>query len=426
LGCGVIVGAALAVGRARSVPAVRTIRLSATIGAPVLAVVTVLLLAGESDDRRQAGAMDAWRMLEDVRGEVGRRVCAASVLHREYTAGVECTGPESLAAGFVERWTEQERMALRATLDVNFGQINSVQMLFDARENTTGLQAAWFFLDGVRAKRGQRLAGADFSYARMRSADLSGVDLQGADFRGADLAGIRLGGANLAGATLNGADLSGAELAGANLDCADLVGAKLDEAVLKEATLVEADLRNATLRGLEGGLSDVDLRKTMLRSARIVAVDLGDAVAEGADLANATVWAVDAARARLGGASLRRATLCGVDFRGAVLAGADLSEANAQDVDLTRAVLEAANLSGTELSADGAQGEHCRGGARGLTQAQLDGAVAEVGRGPGLAGVVDAQTGRALEWRGEVVAARRTPWTMPKRACGQWWGRSWP
>lgn len=72
-----------------------------------------------------------------------------------------------------------------------------------------------------RDLHGQRLAGADFSFADLRGADLSFADLRGAD----------LSGANLAGADLRGADLSGANLTGADLDAANLEGARLLHAV---------------------------------------------------------------------------------------------------------------------------------------------------------------------------------------------------
>lgn len=86
----------------------------------------------------------------------------------------------------------------------------------------------------------------------------------------------------------------------------------------------------------------------------------------------------------LSGAHLVGAHLSGADLTGARLDGADLTGA-----DLTGADLTGANLTDSTLSK-----------AKGLTQQQLDRAVAMSAYPPELGGLRDAKTGGLLEWHG--------------------------
>ena len=65
------------------------------------------------------------------------------------------------------------------------------------------------------------------------------------------------------------------------------------------------------------------------------------------------------------------------------------------DSDLTSANIAEANLSGVKFSAGGPQT------AKGLTQAQIDQARADANNLPKLTGVLDAETGGHLVWRGK-------------------------
>ena len=96
------------------------------------------------------------------------------------------------------------------------------------------------------------------------------------------------------------------------------------------------------------------------------------------------------AGAKLPGAVLERADLSravldeSTDLSGAMLEGADLSLA-----ELNGASLSGAKLDGTDLS-----------GVTGLTQAQLDEAVADPDNPPDLTDAKDSETGKPLVWRG--------------------------
>ena len=109
----------------------------------------------------------------------------------------------------------------------------------------------------------------------------------------------------------------------------------------------------------------------------------------GANLAGATLHTADLKEAELTGANLQYANLIGVvlpkvDLRWADLAGSCLAEAN-----LAEARLHVANLNNASLR-----------GCKGLTQAQLDQALAHKDHTPDLTGAVDANTGEPLVWRG--------------------------
>lgn len=117
------------------------------------------------------------------------------------------------------------------------------------------------------------------------------------------------------------------------------------------------NLRRANLQGLH--LSDVDLTKASLRSARLEGADLGSARLEGADLSlarlegakliNARLERAYLSGARLEGADLNFAWLKRADLSFAWLEGADLSFARLEGVDLSPARLEGAELTGAGL-----------------------------------------------------------------------------
>ena len=99
--------------------------------------------------------------------------------------------------------------------------------------------------------------------------------------------------------------------------------------------------------------------------------------------------------ANLSGADLQDVDVAGVNLRNANLSGAylwnaNLSGADLQDAYVSGAMLSNANLSGANL-----------GVYNGLTQEEIDQAVADSDKPPDLiGGAVDANTGEPLVWRG--------------------------
>ena len=156
---------------------------------------------------------------------------------------------------------------------------------------------------------------------------------------------------NLTGACLNHLRLENANLSSVRLAGADLRGAYLPYANLSQAGLAEANLSGTTL-------AFADLSSSILRQANLSSAKL--------PLAN---------------------------LSGATLDDANLSSADLHAADLSEATLYGTILSGTDFS------HHAQAPAKGLTQAQLDGARAADDNPPNLARVIDVRTGRGLEWR---------------------------
>ena len=127
--------------------------------------------------------------------------------------------------------------------------------------------------------------------------------------------------------------------------------------------------------------------------------DLSGANLHGAVLTSAQLNGSDFSASILTKSYLTDADLSGADLECANLSGALLTDASLSDAFLVRAVLSgsdltAANLCRTWFSIKGGDP------ARGLTQSQLDSALADPDHSPVLDGVPDADTGKPLEWHG--------------------------
>ena len=108
--------------------------------------------------------------------------------------------------------------------------------------------------------------------------------------------------------------------------------------------------------------------------------------------------------AQLDRSSLSNARLIGAQLWGASLRGAELMEARLSGADLTNASLSDADLS-TRRATFSAEGLF-QGAVKGLTQWRLDEARADPENPPKLDGVVDAETGQPLVWRGKPLEDR--------------------
>lgn len=165
-------------------------------------------------------------------------------------------------------------------------------------------------------------------------------------------------------------NLRGADLARVNFSCGYFSRAHLDRAILENAILTDVYLDEA------------NLTRTHLLGANLTSALLGSSIAYMANFRR-----TDLTNARL-------------DYVG--LAGADLTDANLTGTDLTAArfvpsfeeyedLVEFLDMETYSAPHDIV--------ARGLTQKQLDSAVAEPGSPPSLHGLRDARTGKSLIWR---------------------------
>lgn len=222
----------------------------------------------------------------------------------------------------------------------------------------------------------------NLAHAAMPGFIFNGADLSGFDFTKADMRRVRGWEACLVGSRLVGADLSGASMAAADLRDADMRRVNLTA-----ADLVGADLKNANL-----GLVDIvseNLWQGVTFPSKLVGVQL-----MGADLRNANIC-----RADMRGASLQGAKLDDADFHGSNLSGADLAGAKLAGANLSNANLAGTNLTGTDFSPSRPDGDASP--AHGLTQGQLDQAIADPGNPPILEGALDSETNEPLSWRGD-------------------------
>ena len=208
------------------------------------------------------------------------------------------------------------------------------------------------------------------------------------DLRGADLSEAQILDANLSKAWFHHANLSRLRFVETNLTDAMLVGADLSKATFFEVNFTGTTLRSADLSG------------AMLQGAEMPGMHFDDTSLCGANLtwanlAEATFQSAKATRVVLERAKLPGALFFQADLSRSLLAGADLAGARFYETDLTGANLAGANLSGAVFSFDGQQP------VQGLSQSQLDQAMADPDNPPELLNVLDAQTDEPLVWRGK-------------------------
>ena len=220
--------------------------------------------------------------------------------------------------------------------------------------------------------------------AVLPGADLSAANMNGAEFRYADMRRVNL----------TAAQLIGADLRNANLGLVDIVGQNLWKGALFPSRLVGVQLQGADLR--EADLSCADIRGASLGGAKLDKVDLARANLSGADLRATSLRGSDLSRADLSNANLGG---IGADLSEADLTGADLEGANLGSANLTNAKLTNAIVSNANFSHDWRK--RTASPARGLTQQQLDEAIAGSSRPPILDGVLDSETNRPLIWKGD-------------------------
>ena len=189
------------------------------------------------------------------------------------------------------------------------------------------------------------------------------------DLRGADLRGLHLWGAKLCKANLDGARLQGSNLTDANLSQSSLEGADLSKSEIIMANLSGARMRRVVL--IDTMLMDADLSRTSmwdtdLSGARLLSANVSDAMLLNTNLSRAHLMGID---------------LSGTDLLGVNLTGAFFANPSADD-----------SVDGMLITSDAP--------VRGLTQHSLDSAQADQNNAPKLEGVLDAETGEQLVWRG--------------------------
>ena len=153
-----------------------------------------------------------------------------------------------------------------------------------------------------------------------------------------DCRNIYLSNCDLSKAMLRTARLSDAHLFRSDLTGADLTSADIVCAVLSSANLTDADLSFANLSGAD------------MNSVNLTHADLSDAHLFLSRLPNADLTRADLAHADLTGAQLPGADLFLANLEGANLTNADLTRTNLTRANLTNAVLTSVDLAGADLT----------------------------------------------------------------------------
>ena len=175
------------------------------------------------------------------------------------------------------------------------------------------------------------------------------------------------------------------------------------------------DLRGAYLKNVWlklGDFSDANLAHANLADAYCVGTNLSKTHLVGANLSHASLMSVDVSLslleladlsgARLVNSSLRDTRLSGSNLTSVVFVGSDLSGAKLSSANLENSDLWMVNLTGADFGAEeGRQPGHHKLPARGLTQSQINEACADLKNPPRFTGVIDAETGKQLIWRGK-------------------------
>ena len=148
-----------------------------------------------------------------------------------------------------------------------------------------------------------------------------------------------------------------------------------------------------------------DLSSVLERDGGYIFLDLQNTALQHSFLHESSLFHVNFSGANcryamLGRANLRHCFFSDADLQDAYLAYADLSSAY-----LTTAQVSGANFTGTNLSST----IFCVADdpVRGLTQEQLDAAIADPSHPPKLNGALDAKSGKPLVWRGKPAKPRR-------------------
>ena len=177
---------------------------------------------------------------------------------------------------------------------------------------------------------------------------------------------------------LTGLNLSNTDLHQGQFINVDLSDTDMSESSLWGSTFRQSNFRNTKMNGAELGGSIFVAPKNQIDNVVSVPLMFIDANLFEVTLDNANLTSAQLTNARLENASLQNARL----------AGANVKDAN----------FEGANISGTRFAE---KPDHLGKCTIGLTQSQLDQTIPTISKVPFLDGVMDAQTGEPLIWRGK-------------------------
>ena len=218
----------------------------------------------------------------------------------------------------------------------------------------------------------------------------------------ADLSHTRIRDANLSGAMLHYANLSHTYISSVDLSHAYLIGT-----VMKKTRLDNVDFTDARAQGvdLSGALVFLNGKPLFdLDHANLSPAQFSDGTQSLTHLHNVDVSGISIQDAKLDQVQITASDLSDTHFlrsnlRGARIFKSKLSGAEILSTDMSGAILRDTDVSGTYFC--NPHSEVATDLVTGLTQAQLDEACADPDNPPKLDGVIDAETGKPLVWRGQ-------------------------
>ena len=178
-------------------------------------------------------------------------------------------------------------------------------------------------------------------------------------------------------------------------DAVKAIGGRKDRIQIEKASGYLPDLSHANLGGMKMGwldFSGCNFEGADLSGAALTKSNLSGAFLYKATLCGATLAGADLARASMTEADLSAIeSAVSANFTEASLISANMSYAKMQGANFQCAVLGCADLTGTVFIEGGVE-------AKGLTQEQIAFAKADVNDPPIIDGLLDAETGRRIQW----------------------------
>ena len=163
------------------------------------------------------------------------------------------------------------RLSTKEITDEEFEKIMSEHELW-LTDSSKGKRADLCDLSLIKHK----LAGRNFSRARMSGVNLFKADLRGCNFSEAELQEAELNSTDLRNSVLSGADLGRANLCFSNMDKCVAKGTTFDSAVMWDCEVKEADLSES--RFFYTQVCDCDFTGTNFQDAKFIGTDLDNAI----------------------------------------------------------------------------------------------------------------------------------------------------
>ena len=383
-----LMGAPFAVGYILSWDLSKRFQISAILGGAIVTLVTSIFLIGEYQDQQQARIARSWQLLYQAEDRARSTVCEA--LRRELHQQLDCNTPPP-----VPSFSGTQELVCKAIRHTGLLEANTLchgrtvvelAVKHGAEKICNILKA-----ESVVAEKWPCVV-PNILTARWSDKFPQNATIRSAMFTqfgqitavqsllnvGLPTHGLKLPWYNLQLISARPRqDLRSVDLSGANL-----FGARLSEVILGGEVILRSGIWPNSKVEKETHAGRANLSGTNFSQA-----DLSDTALGGANLSDAILNRTDLSNANLRRSVISHAWLWQTDLTGADLSFADMFMAEFRRTELGRSILHCTDLTGATLN-----------GVTGLTQVQLDSAVAHPQKPPIIVKSVDADTGLSLSW----------------------------